>query len=465
MKPFRQELDRLYTTFRQDHARLRRDLLASLPERGTPKEKACRASSGPASGDRLMFNRIVKIAAAIVLTTAIVGIIGHFTGSEPTSSVAFGDVLNYIHNSTYTFDLTTSVVGQNEVTTAKGMVQQPGRMRLETASLGISTIVDLDAGTCLQLLHPQKTVLIQTVEIPDGAEGGGPLAMLTGPVGNLWNLRDGTEKPLGEKEIEGRPAVGFEVVQNVPPAACRTVVWVGRDSGLPILFETTVYNPQDGSESITMTMDHFDLDVELDDALFSLEVPAGYTVANQNTLDETLTETVASPEGQKLERAVRLWSQGQQDQAVEVFLSIDWTEPMRFSSDSYLLTMTEQDYIGLKHEDQMEVSREASETTTQLRDLARKVWELAGVDRSDREYARAEQHLTATLNLGRMLCENPDRMLTYRMLGPAIVKGTLLEFKTLYEESDRPEDLRRVEEQIAETDALRDAILREARGE
>ncbi len=465
MRPFRKELDKLYATFHQDHARLRRDLLVSLPERGAPKEQTRRAPSGPVSGDRLMLNRIAKIAAAVVLTTAGIGIIGHFMGTEPTSSVAFGDVLAYIHNSTYTFDLTTAVKGQDEAIIAKGMVQQPGRMRLETSSLGISTIVDLDAGKCLQLLHPQKTVMIQTAQIPDDAEGAGPLAMLTGPVGNLWNLRDGTEKPLGEKEIEGQPAVGFEVEQNTPPSACRTVVWVHRDSGLPILFESTIYNPQDGSESIKMTMDHFDLDVELDDALFSLEVPGGYTVANQNTLEETLTDTVASPKGQKLEHALQLWDEDQQDQAVEAFLSIDWTESMVFSSDAYLLTMTEQDYIALKHEDQMEVSRKASETARRLRDLARKVWELAGTDRSNRDYALAEQRLTATLNLGQMLCDNPDRMLTLRLLGPAIVKGTLLEFKTLYEETDRTEDLRRVEEQIAETDALREAILREARGQ
>jgi hypothetical protein len=93
------------------------------------------------------------------------------------------------------------------------------------------------------------------------------------------------------------------------------------------------------------------------------------------------------------------------------------------------------------------------------------VWKLAGADRSNQEYALAEQHLTAALNLGKMLCSNSEGMLAFRLLGPALAKGTLLEFKTLYEETDRAEDLGRVENQIAETDALREAILREARGE
>jgi len=411
-----------------------------------------------------MVSRIVKIAAAVVAATVIIGVVSHFAGSRHSSGVAFGEVLAHIRNSTYTFDLTTITDGQT-AGACKGMVRQPGRTRIDAPSLEVSSIADLTTGRCLLLFHRQKAAMTAVPHTEESAEEPGPFAMLARPVDSLWNLQDGTEKALGGKEVEGQPAVGFEVHQDTPEYECRIVVWAHRDSGRPIRVEVNLYNPQDHSQSIAMVMSHFDLDVELDESLFSLEPPAGYTAAHQKTLDETIADTPATPEGEKIERALRLWADGNKDKAIETLLSVDWTKPMAFSPNAYLFAMTEKAYIALKSEDQQRVLQAGTETARQVRDLVRAVWDRARAERSSRNYTQAEASLKAMLNLGKMLGDNHDSMVVFQLLGPAIQKKTLEEMTILYKETNRVEDLARVEEEIKAADALRESILQRVRGQ
>lgn len=408
-----------------------------------------------------MLNRIAKIAAAVVAATIVIGVIGHFAGSKPTSALAFGDVLSQICNSTYTFALT--VIGEGQTSAAgKGMVKQPGRLRVDDPSGQTSSIADLTTGQHRLLFHRQKAIFM---EIPNTPEGPGPFAMLSEPVERLWNLQDGTEKPLGEKEIDGQPAVGFEVRQDTPEYACSIIVWAHKESGRPIRVEMNLHNPQDRSESVTMVMDRFNLDVELEEELFSLEPPAGYTAAYQKTLDETLADAPASAEGEKIEQALRLWTDGDADKAIETLLSVDWTKPMVFSPKAYLFSITEKGFVALKPDDQQQVLQETSETAGQLRKLVSAVWDLARAERSNRSYARAETCLQTALSVGRIISDNHEGMLAFQLLGPAIQKKTLEEMKLLYQETNRRDDLTRVEEQIKAMDTLRESILQKVRAQ
>jgi len=408
-----------------------------------------------------MTSRIVKIAAAVVAATIVIGVIGHFAGPRHSSGVAFGEVLAQIRNSTYTFDLTTIAEGQTSAA-GKGMVKQPGRLRVDDPSGQTSSIADLTTGKHRLLFHKQKAMMM---EIPNMPAGAGPFAMLGRPVESLWNLQDGTEKSLGEKEIDGQSAVGFEVHQETPEYACDTIVWAHKDSGRPIRVEMHLYDPQDRSQSMTMVMSHFDLDVQLDEGLFSLEPPAGYTAAYQKTLAETPADTQATPEGEKIEQALRLWTDGNKDKAIETLLSVDCTKPMAFSPKMYLFAMTEKAFIALKQEDQQRVLDEAGQTASQLRKLVTAVCDLARAERSNRNYAKTEMCLKATLNVGKIISDNREGILAFQLLGPAIAKKTLEEMKVLYQETNRVEDLARVEEQIEAADALRESILQRARGQ
>jgi len=469
-KPLGKNLDRLYESFREDHSRLREELLASLPDRdaddkGTDwdgiEEETSRGPRGPASGGRIMVGRIVKIAAAVVAATIVIGVVGHFAGSRHTSGVAFGEVLAQIHNSTYTFDLTTIADGQTSKA-GKGMVKQPGRLRVDDPSGQVSSITDLATGKHRLLFHKQKAMMM---EIPNMPNEAGPFDMLGRPVESLWNLKDGTEKSLGEKEIDGEPAVGFEVQGDTEEYGCDTIVWAHKDSGRPVRVEMHMYDPNDRSQSMTIVMSHFNLAVELDEGLFSLEPPAGYTAAYQKTLAETTANTSATPEGEKIEQALRLWAEGNSDKAIETLLSVDWTKPIAFSPKTYLFIMTEKEFIALKPDDQQRVLDEAGQTASQLRRLMTAIWDLARAERSNRNYARAEMCLKATLNVGKIISDNREGILAFQLLGPSIQKKTLEEMKVLYQETNRAEDLANVEEQIKAADALRESILQKARGQ
>ncbi|MFQ6036663.1 MAG: outer membrane lipoprotein carrier protein LolA, partial [Sedimentisphaerales bacterium] len=351
--PLEKQLEEVYQIFNKDHARLRRQLLDSVSE---PKAEFRQIEppqrSGSSFGGRIIMSRAIKIAAGIILIGIIAVGIRHFTGSKISTSVAFGQVLRQIQNSSYTFDLTTVAEGEASPA-AKGMVLRTGRLRIDAPQVmgGVSTIADISTKKYLLLFHGQKTAMTEIPGAENVPDGAGPFTLFTNPVENLWNLRDGTEKSLGEKEIDGQPAVGFQVQQDEQEYHCEIVVWAHAETGSPIRVEITISNPDDSSQSMTMVMSQFRLDVELDEELFSLEPPPGYTLAYQKTLQETLTPTESTPQAQKIEQSIALWSRGKEDEAVETLLSADWTKPIEFSDRMYLFSLTEKGYVALKPQD------------------------------------------------------------------------------------------------------------------
>ena len=344
------------------------------------------------------------------------------------------------------------------------MVRQPGRTRIDSPSTGVSSITDLNTGQCVWLFHKLKAVSPASPQQGKSVAGPSPFSMLGRPVENLWNLKDGTEKSLGEREVDGQPAVGFEVRQNTTGCDCRIVVWAGKDSGRPIRVETTLQNPQNDSQSVTIVLNHFNLDAELDEGLFSLEPPPGYTLAYQKTLDETVTNSAVTPEGEKIEQALQLWSDGNKGKAIATLVSVDWTKAITFSPRGYLFAMTEKEFVALKRDDQTRVISEVSKAATPLRTRQSA---LGFGTRRPREarLRTAEARLTAVLSLGNMFGNNQDRLLTLQMVGHAIQKKTLEELKLLYQETNRQADLARVEEQTKAVDALREALRQRIRGQ
>lgn len=426
-------------------------------------EKTKSVSSEPNIWRIIMKSRITKLAAAAVIIIAVVVGLYQLGGSIGGTSVAFGEVLRHIQNSSYTFDLATVIEEEVSPTVNKGMVLRPGKFRIDAPQIagGVSTIADISTKKSLILFHGQKTAMTMT-EIPGTksvSEEAGPLVLFMRPVENLWNLRDGTEKFLGEKEIDGQPVVGFQVQQEGKDYQCEIVVWAHAETGRPIRVEITIYNPEDSSQSITMVMSRFDLNAELEEELFSLEPPEGYTMAYQKTLKETIRDTESTPEAEKIERSFALWSQDKKDEAIETLLSVDWTKPIVFSEKTYLFSLTEKGYVALKPEDQQQVMKEIMEIlSSQLRGLVREIWNLARTARSSRNYKKAELCLESSLNLGRLINRNPEGILAAQSVGLSIRRKSLDEMMILYKETNRQEKLQQVEEKIRKVDAERESF-------
>lgn len=83
--------------------------------------------------------------------------------------------------------------------------------------------------------------------------------------------------PLGEKNINGRPATGF-AVEGLKGFA-DTKYWADPKTELPVRVEVTMGQ---GPVVMTMIMTDFQTGMHLDESLFSTKVPEGYTVQNLN---------------------------------------------------------------------------------------------------------------------------------------------------------------------------------------
>ena len=97
---------------------------------------------------------------------------------------------------------------------------------------------------------------------------------------------DMKREPLGEKDIDGRHVIGFRI--TTPTAV--TDIWGDPKTGMPVRMDmTTLLMP-----NLKMTMRDFELNVDLDESLFSVEPPAGYKVSTVR-----LPKTDDAPAGEK----------------------------------------------------------------------------------------------------------------------------------------------------------------------
>ena len=96
---------------------------------------------------------------------------------------------------------------------------------------------------------------------------------------------EGESEPLGQKEIDGQLVQGFRVTSM----GISTDIWVDPETVVPVMIEGEI--PGMGKTKMT----DFEFDVELDDDLFDMTIPEGYTVQTMdmdmgNVVEEDLVE-------------------------------------------------------------------------------------------------------------------------------------------------------------------------------
>jgi outer membrane lipoprotein-sorting protein len=80
---------------------------------------------------------------------------------------------------------------------------------------------------------------------------------------------------LGEKTIDGRPAVGYAIRQD--KLGVKWEFWFDSATAQTVRIELAMGTASGGAMEMSMVMDQFRTDVDLDQSLFSLEAPEGYT--------------------------------------------------------------------------------------------------------------------------------------------------------------------------------------------
>ncbi len=202
--------------------------------------------------------------AAVVLVAA--GVAVYVSGILPLRApLAFAEVAAKLRDAhTLTYDFTFQDAKQKETIKTKVFFKDPGLMRNEGA--GQVTITDLVHGKGLLLSSPTKTAML--IDFKKEGQAKNAAASM---VKELRRLADKKGEPAGKKRIGDIEAVGFRVEEDGFPLT----VWADPKTKLPILIEMAI---RVEDQEIRGTMSNFQFDPKLDDALFSMEPPEGYTL-------------------------------------------------------------------------------------------------------------------------------------------------------------------------------------------
>lgn len=273
-------------TLRPEHQRQLRE--QSLAAFDIAQAKPTRRAFGPTLADYgrwIVRSPISRVAAMIVLVVAVGGVAIWFYGGGAT--YAFADfVAPILEAKTAKFKITTEMKGQPTLT-SEVMVLDAARQRQEAEmpnkTKGI-TITDFTRGKSLTLDPASKKALVITYAGLTKKQVA-QQNMFAQFRSILLDARDKPgikREPLGEKEIDGRRVVGFRVKM----VGTELSLWGDPKTGLPVRVEQTV-----GLYGNTrVTMSDFVFNVPMDESLFSVEPPAGYTVQNQTVDASPATE-------------------------------------------------------------------------------------------------------------------------------------------------------------------------------
>ncbi len=206
----------------------------------------------------------MKIAAAALLAA---GGWFYFAFVPSNEASAFAEVAQRLHDAhTLVYRTTTESPGLMKTPmTMRMLFKQPSLMRGEVVG-GPVTITDGNQGKLLILDPKSKTALLL-----EGNASPAALGPAVSMAEHLRQLTEGDAQPVGEKAIGNVQARGYLVKK----LGMEMTVWVNPATRLPLRIE---YSDHIQGKVIRATSTDFQIDPELDDALFRLDVPPGYTL-------------------------------------------------------------------------------------------------------------------------------------------------------------------------------------------
>lgn len=242
------------TSSEQVDRRILADALADLENRRTAGE------SRPGVWRIVMHSKTIKLAAAAVIVLAVLLGLQFFGTSGVTFAQAIQPILNA--NSAI-FDIIVGLEDPNTPVIHDMVVGSRIRRTLDNVPGNVS-IIDLEAGRILNLTEAKKeAVYISLKGLPS-------IPNYLDTLKNVFvEFQDSPHfeiQDLGTRTVDGREAVGF--LAKHPRT--EITLWADAKTGLPVRIE------QKEGQMLT-TVRNMQFDVPMDDALFSMDVPAGYT--------------------------------------------------------------------------------------------------------------------------------------------------------------------------------------------
>lgn len=221
--------------------------------------------------------------------TAMLLVAGAFWLFQSSSTPAFALetlIENLLNARTARYDMIAIVDGQPPLK-MKVFYLEPTHMRQEMVN-GYINISDWAAGKTVGLdPKTKRATVFNMINVPDEAKKG----MQDGNQfeGIRQSLRAATTDPnskvvpLGEKQLDGRTVVGFRFEMPGTPMT----LWADPATQLPVRIESTMAGPP----KTDIVMANYEFNIELDESLFSVDIPDGYEV--------TETDVDVSPASEK----------------------------------------------------------------------------------------------------------------------------------------------------------------------
>ena len=262
----------------EHHAELKERVLKTFDEGG--KETVDLTSARPAVESRSQESGL-KTTGRLLMTykapywTAAAVIIGLFAWLTQGTSAAFAFedlVENVLTCRTARYD-GVFMLDEKAQSTEKNFYMAPGKSRSETED----RVMVQNSGRVVILAKAAKTATVMGHESMDGAGGMNIFEMfrdaLQSPDSDPFEVRE-----LGTRTVGDRTEVGFEVDVAIGVGKNATfVVWADPSTKFPVEIEVPV--PEGEGKFIYK---NYEFDIELDEELFSTEVPEGYEIQELN---------------------------------------------------------------------------------------------------------------------------------------------------------------------------------------
>ena len=210
----------------------------------------------------IMKSPITKIAAAVIVIAGVL-IAMHFAGLS-TATVTFADVIKPIINAkTAVLDI---IVGDEEAggPVIHDEIKGPRIRRTMSTMEDVVSIIDLETSRILTLTISKKEAAY--VDLKGLPSMPNYMEILRNLIKGLQENPHFEVEELGTQEIDGQEAIGFSA--RHPKA--EITIWANPETALPIRIEQV-------SGQMKIICKNVKFDVQMDESLFSMDVPEGYT--------------------------------------------------------------------------------------------------------------------------------------------------------------------------------------------
>ena len=219
-------------------------------------------------GREIMRRPIPRLVAFTTACAAIAALWLLVPGGQ-TAAQAFNRFAEAVVTAkTAKFQMEVNIEGQSKQT-FQAFYLAPEKYRQELP--GIVNISDFQAGKMVTVMPEQKKVMVMNLKgAPQNKLAKSHFAQLRELLAGARDAKEDKYERLGEKEIDGKKAVGF----RYDSPADTVTLWGDPATGMPVRVES-VWGGLPHTETV---MSQFEINVELKESLFDTTPPEGYMV-------------------------------------------------------------------------------------------------------------------------------------------------------------------------------------------